>query len=583
MPKRRVYEIANDLGIESKEMLSILEELGMGELTPLNTVDEEEYELIVDLYEDRVTEEEAETEIEAEEEEVEKEEALADEGPEESAGIPRPPVISILGHIDHGKTTLLDALRETNLTSKEAGGITQSIGAYQLKWDGQALTFIDTPGHKAFTQMRLRGAQATDIAILVVAADDGLMDQTFEAIDHIQAADIPMIVAINKIDKNNADVQRTMNQLAQHDLTPEDWGGDVITVPVSALKNQNLDELLDMISLVAQMENLRADPQGDLEAIVIESHLDSYRGPLATAVIKNGTLCERDVIVADTTYGRIRALSDETGDIEKAGPGEAVEIMGLKEVPPAGAQLEISEGLSKAKEVAENRKEEQEEQRRQPTRSVEDLFAAAQKDQLDLVIKANTAGALQAVRKELDEIPQDEVEIEVLHEGVGDISESDLMLAASSDDYAAVLGFGVGHSQKVQEKAEQFGVAVDNYDVIYELVDRIKAAVGEIVGPEYVEEKIGEATVRNIFDISGVGQVAGCYVTRGKVTNDSNIKVSREGDVIYEGEIDTLKRFEDDVSEVTEDYECGIKIQGFEELTEGDVLEVYREKVVDVV
>lgn len=572
--KHRIYEIAQELEITSKEMIKVLEELGMGKLSPLNTVDEEEYELILDFYNDRRKKEqptETATEVKTKPE------------PEVKEGPSRPPVISVLGHIDHGKTTLLDSVRETNLTSKEVGGITQSIGAYQIEWDGKPLTFIDTPGHKAFTAMRARGAQATDIAVLVIAADDGIMNQTEEAINHIEAAGIPMIVAINKIDKTNADVQQVLNQLAQHDLTPDEWGGDVVTVSISALKGENIDELLDMVVLLAQMEDLRGDPEGELQGFVVESHLDSRKGPLATAVVKQGTLRSRDILVVGNTYGRIRTLSNESGTVEQAGPGAAVEIMGLKNVPQAGSSLERFQDFSAAKELAKKRQEELEEKQRAPARSVEDLFERAQKDRLELVVKANTVGALDAVGKELEGIERNEVEIDILHEGIGDVSESDIMLAASSDHYSAVLGFGVGFSKNAKDKARQMDVTVETYDVIYDLVERIEAAVGEIKGPTYEEKKIGEVEVRQIFDISDQGKVAGCYVVEGKVTNDSKVKLWRNGEKVYEGSISTLKRFTDDVKEVGQDYECGIKLEGFEDVKEGDELEIYVRQLVETI
>lgn len=574
--KRRIYEIADELGIESKEMLQILEELGMGDLTPLNTVDEEEYDLIINLYEENQQEQEpTSTTTEQEEQQV------TEETQEERQGISRPPIISVLGHIDHGKTTLLDTIRETRLAHSEAGGITQSIGAYQIEWDSQPLTFIDTPGHKAFTKMRSRGAEATDIAVLVVAADDGLMDQTFEALDHIEAAGIPMIVAVNKIDKANADPQQVLNELAQHDLTPDDWGGDTITVNISALKDQNINQLLEMIKLVSDMEDLRADPDGVLDGFIVEGHLDPRRGPLATAVIKNGTLRTRDALLVGNTYGRARALTSEQGQVEEAGPGQAVEIMGLDEVPEAGSELTRRESLSEARDIADSRREAQKQQQRGRSKSVEDLFAEAQQDTLDLIIKANSQGSVDAVQSELSDLEFEDVQLDVLRQGVGDISESDIMLAASSDDYSAVIGFGVSASEKVRERAEKTGVVIETYDVIYDLVDRIKLAVGEIVGPEYREKKIGEAEVREIFDVSSVGKVAGCYVTKGKIQNDATVKLRRNGELLFEGQIDTLKRFQEDVKEVNQDYECGIRILDCDKIQEGDTIEAFQEEVIN--
>lgn len=579
MSKHRIYEIADELGLESKEMLEILEELGMGELTPLNTVDDEEYNLILDLYEEGGGElEEAEEIVEEKEEEEEAPEAKEEE---EEEAPPRPAVVSVLGHIDHGKTTLLDTIREARVANKEEGGITQSIGAYQIEWEGNKFTFIDTPGHKAFTSMRSRGAQATDLAILVVAADDGIMEQTKEAIAHIEAADIPMIVAINKIDKNNANPQETMNQLAREGFTPDDWGGDTIMVQLSALTGENVDELLDMLSLVSEMENPTGDPEGELKGFIVESHLDSRMGPMATAIIQEGTLRPRNALLVGNTYGRVKSLSDESGQIDEAGPSKPVEIMGLKDVPPAGASIERFDDLGKAKEIAQERKEEEKIQSRKAKPSVEDLFAQAEKDNLDLVIKASSRGSLDAVKQELDEIEVEDIEIEVLHEGVGDISESDVMLASSSENYSAVVGFGVKTRTKAEEKSQQLDIPVETYNIIYDLVDSVKRAIGEVKGPQYEEVKVGEIEVREVFEITGSGQVAGCYVDSGTVTNKSLIKVWRDGELVHEGQIESLKRFKEDVKEVGEDYECGISIEDFERFEEGDTLEVFTKKRVE--
>ncbi|MFW6006145.1 MAG: translation initiation factor IF-2 [Candidatus Bipolaricaulota bacterium] len=579
MSKHRIYEIADELGLESKEMLEILEELGMGELTPLNTVDDEEYNLILDLYEEGGGElEEAEEIVEEKEEEEEAPEAKEEE---EEEAPPRPAVVSVLGHIDHGKTTLLDTIREARVANKEEGGITQSIGAYQIEWEGNKFTFIDTPGHKAFTSMRSRGAQATDLAILVVAADDGIMEQTKEAIAHIEAADIPMIVAINKIDKNNANPQETMNQLAREGFTPDDWGGDTIMVQLSALTGENVDELLDMLSLVSEMENPTGDPEGELKGFIVESHLDSRMGPMATAIIQEGTLRPRNALLVGNTYGRVKSLSDESGQIDEAGPSKPVEIMGLKDVPPAGASIERFDNLGKAKEIAQERKEEEKIQSRKAKPSVEDLFAQAEKDNLDLVIKASSRGSLDAVKQELDEIEVEDIEIEVLHEGVGDISESDVMLASSSENYSAVVGFGVKTRTKAEEKSQQLDIPVETYNIIYDLVDSVKRAIGEVKGPQYEEVKVGEIEVREVFEITGSGQVAGCYVDSGTVTNKSLIKVWRDGELVHEGQIESLKRFKEDVKEVGEDYECGISIEDFERFEEGDTLEVFTKKRVE--
>ena len=577
MSKHRIYEIAEELDLESKEMLAILDELGMGELTPLNTVDEEEYGLILELYEER----KEELAGEAEATEGETEEVPAETAEEEQEAPRRPAVVSVLGHIDHGKTTLLDTIRETRVANSEAGGITQSIGAYQIEWEGEEFTFIDTPGHKAFTSMRSRGAHATDIAILVVAADDGIMDQTREAISHIEAADIPLIVAINKIDKNNANPQETMNQLAREGYTPDDWGGDTIMVQLSALTGENVEQLLDMLSLVAEMEAPTGDPEGELKGFIVESHLDSRRGPIATAVIQEGTLRPRDVLLVGNTYGRVRSLTDETGGIDEAGPSKPVEIMGLKDVPPAGASIEAYDDLSEAKKLAKDRQEKEQRKRRKAKPSVEDLFAQAEKDNLDLVLKASSRGSLDAVKKELSEIEVEDIEIEILHEGIGDIAESDIMLASSSENYSAVLGFDVKIRTKAEEQAEQLDIPTETYNIIYDLVDNVKRAIGEVKGPQYEEVKIGELEVRQVFDITGSGQIAGCYVSSGKVTNKSIIKVWRDSELIHEGQIESLKRFKEDVKEVGEDYECGISVQDFEGFQEGDMLEAYTKKRIE--
>lgn len=580
MTKHRVYEIADELDLESKKLLEILDEMGMGELTPLNTLDDEEYGLVLELYEERkVGEEEGEEVAEKREEVPEKEEVEEEE--EEEKAPPRPAVVSVLGHIDHGKTTLLDSIRETRVAEGEEGGITQSIGAYQLEWEGNEFTFVDTPGHKAFTSMRSRGAQATDVAILVVAADDGIMEQTREAIDHIQAAGIPMIVAINKIDKNNANPQETMNQLAREGFTPDDWGGDTIMVQLSALTGENVEELLDMLSLVTEMEEPTGDPEGELDGFIVESHLDPQIGPLATAIIQEGTIKPRDILVVGNTYGRVKRLSDESGQIDKAGPGKPVEIMGLNAVPPAGSSLEVYDDITEAKEIADERKEEEKIKSRKAKPSVEDLFAQAEKDNLDLVVKASSRGSLDAVKKELNEIEVEDIEIEILHEGVGDVSESDIMLASSSENYSAVLGFGVKIRTKAEEKAEQLDIPTETYNIIYDLVDNVKRAIGEVKGPQYEEVKIGEADVQQIFDITGSGTIAGCYVSSGKITNKSIIKVWRDGELLHEGKIESLKRFKEDVKEVGEDYECGISVEDFEEFEEGDTLEAITKKRVE--
>ena len=571
--RKRIYTIAKELGITSKELIQKLEEMGMPGLKAANTVDEEEYALIVNLYKE-------ETAPKAPEQK--KEEQLKQAPPPEEhakkRGEPRPPIVSVLGHIDHGKTTLLDAIRHSRVAAKEAGGITQRIGAYQAEINGRKITFIDTPGHKAFTGMRARGAQATDIAILVVAADDGVMAQTVEAINHIRAAGIPMIVAINKIDKPNADINKVMNDLAKQGLTPEDWGGDTITVPISALRGEGIDDLLEMILLVAEMEDIRADPRGELEAIIIESHLSKGRGPVATAVVRDGTLHERDFIVAGTTYGRVKALIDETGQrVREAKPGKAVEILGLEEVPPVGTKIEVKKNLNEAKRTAEKRRAQKTTPRKSRARmSVEELFReAAEEEKLQLIVKAASTGALEAVRREIEGLSgDDEVKIEFIHTGVGAVSESDVLLAASVTGNCLIVGFGVKPDSKAVRLAEREGVIILTYEIIYDLIDEIERAIKRMLGPQYEEVKLGEAEVRNVFKVPA-GIVAGCYVTDGKVVRGGKVRVMRGKSEIYTGEIASLRRFEDDVREVQAGRECGIRIKDFDDVKEGDRLIVF--------
>ncbi len=563
--RKRIYTIAKELGITSKELINKLEEMGMPGLKPANTVDEDEYSLIVNLYKEQSAPKE------------EKPQAPPVEPRKQKKGAPRPPIVSVLGHIDHGKTTLLDTIRHSRVAAKEAGGITQGIGAYQVDLHGQKITFIDTPGHKAFTGMRARGAQATDIAILVVAADDGVMAQTVEAINHIRAAGIPMIVAINKIDKPNADLNKVMNDLAKQGLTPEEWGGDTITVPISALTGENIDDLLEMILLVAEMEDIRADPNGPLEGIIIESHLSKGRGPVATAVIRDGTLHERDCIVVGSTYGRVKALIDETGKrVHAATPGKAVEILGLEEVPPVGTKIEVTKNLSEAKRTAEKRRAQEATPRRSRARmSVEELFReAAEENKLQLIIKAASTGALEAMRREIEGVASEEVKVEFIHAGVGDITESDVLLAASVTGTCLIVGFGVKADAKATRLADQEGVIILTYDIIYDLIDEIERVIRRMLGPEYEEVLLGEAEVRDLFKVPA-GVVAGCYVTAGKIVRGGKARVFRGEREVYTDEIASLRRFNDDVREVQAGRECGIRLKDFDDVQVGDRIVVF--------
>jgi len=563
LARKRIYEIAKELGITSKELIAKLAEMGMPGLKAANSVDEDEYALIVNLYKEESAP-------------PKEEEPKAETPPAPKKGVPRPPIVSVLGHIDHGKTTLLDAIRNSHLAEKEAGGITQGIAAYQADLGGRRITFIDTPGHKAFTGMRARGAKATDIAVLVVAADDGVMAQTVEAIDHIKAAGIPMIVAINKIDKPNADVDKVLNDLVRQGLTPEVWGGETITVEVSALQGKNIDELLEMILLVAEMEDLRADPNGPFSAVIIESHLSAGQGPVASAVIKDGTLHEKDWVVAGAAHGRVRALIDDRGNrVKEARPGEAVGILGFNRVPPVGAEITVVRDQAEARRLAE----EQEESRprrtvRRPT-SFEELFEAGEEvEKVRLILKAATSGALEAARREIDGIDVEGVEVEVLHAGVGVISESDVLLAASVTEECPVVGFGVKADGKARKLADREGVSILTYDIIYDLVDEIERVLKGKLAPEYSEVEIGVAEVKDTFKVP-TGVVAGCYVAEGKAVRGSGVRVLRDGETVFVGEIASLRRFEDDVREVPAGRECGIRIKGFDDVKVGDRLSIF--------
>ena len=561
MARKRIYEIARELGVPSKELVAKLAEMGMPGLKAANSVDEDEYALIIHL----AQEEAAPTKPEEPPE------------PARKKGVPRPPIVSVLGHIDHGKTTLLDAIRHSRVAGREAGGITQAVGAYQVDLRGHRITFIDTPGHKAFTGMRARGAKATDIAVLVVAADDGVMAQTVEAIDHIRAAGIPMVVAVNKIDKSNADVDKVLNDLVKLGLTPEAYGGHTITVPISALNGEKIDDLLEMILLVAEMEDLRGDPDGSLEAIIIESHLSTGRGPVATVVIKNGALREKDWIVAGSTCGRVKALIDGGGErLRVAGPGYAVEVLGLQDVPAVGTLIEVKDSPSDAKRCAEQQRLKETVPRPSRARlSVEELFSeAVEEEKLILVVKAASAGALEAVRRGLEAIEATNVDIEFLHAGVGTITESDILLASSVSGKCFVIGFGVKPDSQATRLAEREGVVVLSYEIIYDLIEAIERALKLMVAPEYEEIKIGEAEVRELFKVP-TGVVAGCHIREGKATRSGKVHVVRRDKEVFTGEIGSLRRFENDVREVQAGRECGIRIKDFDDVEIEDRLIIF--------
>lgn len=652
----RVYELADELGLESTELVDILQDLGEDVTNHMNTIDKETAELVVEFLQEEAekktekaeeteqpeaeqTKETAEAVIEVAEDITVKElaekmgvepnslmtelinmgimatinqaldletvEKIADEygyqieeeiseGEEEAEDIfglvneiedepeelePRSPVITVMGHVDHGKTTLLDAIRESNVIDSEAGGITQHIGAYQLKVDGERITVLDTPGHEAFTEMRARGAQATDIAVLVVAADDGVMPQTVEAIDHAKAAGVPIIVAINKIDKPNAQPERVKQELTEHGLVVEEWGGDTICVSVSALQKQNLDELLEMVLLTAEMEELKANPDRPANGVIVEAELDRGRGPVATVLVKNGTLRVGDAIVAGSTHGRVRAMIDDHGNrVEEVGPATPVEVLGLSDVPQAGDLMEVMEEQQAVREVAETREEHERAQdlERKAAVSLDDLFDQIQEGEikeLNIVVKADVQGTVEAVRESLVELSTDEVQVNLVHGGVGAISETDVMLAAASN--AIIIGFNVRPGSTARKVAEKEGVDIRTYRVIYEAIEDVRKAMEGMLEPDYKEVVIGRAEVRDTFGVPGVGTVAGLYVTEGKITRKAKVRLLRDNKIIHDGEIDSLKRFEDDVREVQEGYECGLGIENYNDIKVGDELEIY--------
>ena len=492
---------------------------------------------------------------------------------------PRSPVVVVMGHVDHGKTSLLDAIRDTAVTDTEAGGITQHIGAYRVNCNGNDITFLDTPGHAAFTSMRQRGAMATDIAVLVVAADDGIMPQTIEAINHAKAAKVQIIVAINKMDKPEANPDRIMQQLTEHELVPEEWGGDIICVPVSAKTHMGIDNLLENILLVAEMMELKANPDRRAKGIVIEARLDKGRGPVASLLVQNGTLNTGDIIVAGTSVGRVRVMSNENGvEVKTAGPSVPVEITGLAETPNAGDVFDAVTDERLARQLVEQRKQKIKEEIFNAKQKVtlDNLFqnlSEGELKELNIIVKADVQGSVEAVRENLVKLSNDEVRVSVIHGGVGAVNESDVMLAQTSN--AIIVGFNVRPDAVAQAAAERDGVDMRMYRVIYDCIEEIEAAMKGMLAPKYRENQMATIEVRTVYKISNVGTVAGCYVTNGKVTRACEIRVVREGIVIYEDKIDSLRRFKDDVKEVAQGYECGISLEKFADIKEGDIFEAF--------
>lgn len=503
-----------------------------------------------------------------------------DEDEEEDTNLEkRPPVITVMGHVDHGKTSLLDAIRKAKVTETEAGGITQHIGAYTVTINDEKLTFLDTPGHEAFTAMRARGAQITDIVILVVAADDGIMPQTVEAINHCKAANVPMVVAINKMDRPGANPDRVKQELTEHGLVAEDWGGDIITVPVSAHTKEGIDTLLEMVLLTAEMQELKANANRNARGTVVEAKLDKGRGPVATLLVQNGTLHVGDSIIVGTTYGRIRAMFDDKGKkIKSAGPSIPVEILGLSEVPAAGDRFYEVKDEKTARDMAEKRKEKVRAEYLQSTHkvSLEDLYSQIKEGkvkELNIIVKADVQGSVEAVRQSLQKLSTDEVKVRVIHGAVGAITEADVTLASASN--AIIIGFNVRPNDNAVVVAEKESVDVKTYRVIYNAIDDIKAAMVGMLEPDYKEVILGKAEIRQTYKISNVGTIAGCYVLDGKLTRNSSIRVIRDSIVIFESQLASLKRFKDDAKEVAAGYECGLSVEKFNDIKDGDIIEAY--------
>lgn len=492
--------------------------------------------------------------------------------------VPRPPVVVVMGHVDHGKTSLLDAIRQTNVIETEAGGITQHIGAYTVKINDKQITFLDTPGHEAFTAMRARGAQVTDIAILVVAADDGIMPQTIEAINHAKAANVPIIVAINKIDKDTANPERVKQELTEYGLVPEEWGGDTICVNISAKKKINIEALLEMVILTAEIKELKANPNRRAKGTVIESRLDKGRGPVATVLVQNGTLHVGDFIVVGTCYGRVRAMLDDHGRrIKSALPSTPVEITGLNEVPEGGDIFYVVDDERAAKNVVESRKAKQKAEKQAANKvSLDALFAQIKEGNvkdLNIIVKADVQGSVEALKQSLEKLSNEEVRVKVIHGAVGAVTDSDVMLAAASN--AIIVGFNVRPAAGVMESAAMNKVDVRLYRIIYEAIEEIEAAMKGMLEPKFKEVILGHAEVRQVFKISGAGTIAGCFVTDGKIQRNSQVRIVRDGIVVHDGSLSSLKRFKDDVREVLANYECGMGIEKFNDIKVGDVIECY--------
>jgi translation initiation factor IF-2 len=571
-----VKDIAESMGVPVPEIIKKL--MMLGEMATLTqTLSDDAVGVLAEEFGKEVEIVHAADEVESEPVFEDSDEDLVD----------RPPVITIMGHVDHGKTSLLDAIRSTEVVAGEAGGITQHIGAYQVHHNDKLVTFLDTPGHEAFTAMRARGARVTDIAVIVVAADDGVKPQTDEAIDHAKAADVPIVVAVNKIDKEGADPTRVRTEMTTRGLQPVEWGGETEFVDVSAKTKVGLEDLLDTLQVVAEIEELKANPSAPASGVVVESKLDPGRGPVVTVLIQRGTLRVGDALVAGANWGRVRALNDFIGErVKEAHPGDPIEVLGFDGVPEAGEYVRAVENDRRARQIAHEReqrlKQEQHARRSGRKRSLEDVFKeiqAGELKELNLLVKADVAGSAEALQDEIAKLPQDEVAVNIIRSGVGGINESDVMLAAASD--AIIIGFNVRPVGDARAAAEREGVEVRNYSVIYKVLDELRAAMEGMLEPDEVEDSLGHVEVRQIFRASKIGVIAGSYVTDGKITRGARTRIVRDGTIVYDGEIASLRRVSEDVREVAAGFECGIVLRNFQDVKEGDILEVYETRKVD--
>ncbi len=572
-----VSEFASKMAKTGAEVIMKL--MGLGVMATMNqTIDFDTAMLVADEFGIKATQEVV----------VTKEEMLLQDSEatdREEDLVPRPPVVVVMGHVDHGKTSLLDAIRHTSVIETEAGGITQHIGAYSVKLKDRRITFLDTPGHEAFTTMRARGAQVTDVAILVVAADDGIMPQTVEAINHAKAAGVTIVVAINKIDKPGANPERVKQMLVEQGLVPEEWGGETVCVEISAKKKINIDGLLEMVLLVADLQELKANPNREAKGTVIEARVDKGRGPVATVLIQNGTLNVGDHVIAGTATGRVRAMVNDKGRrVKTAGPSTPVEIIGLSEAPAGGDQFIVIKDEKLAREVAAQRKQEQQEERFNQVVKVnlDNLFSqidAGNMKELNIIVKADVQGSVEAVKQSLEKLSNDEVRVQVIHGAVGAVTESDVMLANASN--AIIVGFNVRPDAGAVASAEQQEVDIRLYRVIYQAIEEIETAMKGMLEPEFKEVVLGYADVRETFKVSSVGTIAGCYVTQGKMVRTAQLRVVRDGIIIHEGKVGSLKRFKDDAREVSENFECGLSIEGFNDIKEGDVIECFTMEEVE--